>query len=317
MTMSADDHYQLLGVSRTASQSEIKRAYHRAALQWHPDKNPNNREAAELRFKEVGLAYEVLADKVRRSQYELQLPKEKKWAPPRDANKLFENFFDTYPGQGDACAAAETLLGQMGSIDFADAMLKFCQQKMQECSACPDDGSTSTASGSPSARGRDCDLDSDSTSTTPRSSAAASGTSDAPSDDKQEPISEPPAQEASEDVEGEGSGASTFRSHLKQLEDEDERCVLLVRGINRLGFDSEQALSEFFQNACASGELRRVLVTHCRSKATGRRKERLRPAAMGFVVLGSAEAASRVLASGEQQEINSVQVRIQRFERNQ
>ncbi|KAI3474658.1 hypothetical protein Pfo_029843 [Paulownia fortunei] len=53
---------QILGVSKTASISEIKKAYKKLALQWHPDKNVDNREEAETKFREIAAAYEVTAD---------------------------------------------------------------------------------------------------------------------------------------------------------------------------------------------------------------------------------------------------------------
>jgi DnaJ-class molecular chaperone len=63
------DPYQILGVSRTSSQDEIKQAYRRLAKQHHPDRNPNDRNA-ERRFKEVQAAYEVLGDPDKRTQYD-------------------------------------------------------------------------------------------------------------------------------------------------------------------------------------------------------------------------------------------------------
>ena len=65
----ARDYYELLGVSRDASEAEIKRAYRQRALQYHPDRNPNNKEAEE-RFKEISEAYAVLSDQDRRRQYD-------------------------------------------------------------------------------------------------------------------------------------------------------------------------------------------------------------------------------------------------------
>ncbi|CAN1304682.1 DnaJ protein P58IPK homolog [Linum perenne] len=53
------DWYKILGVSKTASIAEIKRAYKKLALQWHPDKNVENREEAENKFREIAAAYEV------------------------------------------------------------------------------------------------------------------------------------------------------------------------------------------------------------------------------------------------------------------
>ena len=53
------DWYKILGVSKTSSVAEIKRAYKKLALQWHPDKNVDNREEAEAQFREIAAAYEV------------------------------------------------------------------------------------------------------------------------------------------------------------------------------------------------------------------------------------------------------------------
>jgi len=64
------DYYQILGLPRGASDSEIKRAYKRLALRYHPDKNPGDVEAAE-RMKEINEAYAVLIDPVKRRKYDL------------------------------------------------------------------------------------------------------------------------------------------------------------------------------------------------------------------------------------------------------
>jgi molecular chaperone DnaJ len=61
--------YTLLGISSTATAAEIKKAYHKKALQYHPDKNPGDAEA-EKKFKEVNLAYEVLSDSQKRESYD-------------------------------------------------------------------------------------------------------------------------------------------------------------------------------------------------------------------------------------------------------
>ncbi len=63
------DYYSTLGVSRAATDDELKRAYRRLALQYHPDKNPGDRES-EDRFKEISEAYAVLMDRQKRRQYD-------------------------------------------------------------------------------------------------------------------------------------------------------------------------------------------------------------------------------------------------------
>ena len=53
------DYYSILKVPKTATDDDIKKAYRKLAMEWHPDKNPNNKKEAEAKFKQISEAYEV------------------------------------------------------------------------------------------------------------------------------------------------------------------------------------------------------------------------------------------------------------------
>src|SRR6266436_3129308 len=67
--MAKRDYYEVLGVERTATAEEIKKAYRQLAVKHHPDKNPGDK-AAEEKFKELGEAYEALSDSQKRAAYD-------------------------------------------------------------------------------------------------------------------------------------------------------------------------------------------------------------------------------------------------------
>ena len=67
--MSKRDYYQVLGISKSASQSEIKKAYRKLAIKYHPDKNPDDK-AAEEKFKEAAEAYDVLSNEEKKQRYD-------------------------------------------------------------------------------------------------------------------------------------------------------------------------------------------------------------------------------------------------------
>jgi curved DNA-binding protein CbpA len=64
------DYYEVLGLPKTATDAEIKKAYKKLAVKWHPDKNPNNRDEAVDKFREITEAYENLTDPEKRKTYD-------------------------------------------------------------------------------------------------------------------------------------------------------------------------------------------------------------------------------------------------------
>jgi molecular chaperone DnaJ/curved DNA-binding protein len=82
--MARRDYYDVLGVSRSASEKEIRQAYRKLARQYHPDLNPNDKQA-EAKFKEIGQAYEVLSDADKRKLYDRWGPDFEKYEQARKA----------------------------------------------------------------------------------------------------------------------------------------------------------------------------------------------------------------------------------------
>jgi molecular chaperone DnaJ len=98
--MAKRDYYEILGVSRTASPEEIKKAYRQMAMKLHPDRNPGNKEAEE-KFKEAAEAYEVIGDQDKRRRYD-QFGHEgmrgTNYREFHDVNDIFSTFSDIFGG---------------------------------------------------------------------------------------------------------------------------------------------------------------------------------------------------------------------------
>ncbi len=90
------EYYDLLNVSKDASESEIKKSYRKLAVKWHPDKNPNNKDEADKKFKEISKAYDVLSNPQKRKIYDqfgrqgLEQMDDSGGPNPMD---IFQNFF--------------------------------------------------------------------------------------------------------------------------------------------------------------------------------------------------------------------------------
>lgn len=148
------DHYQTLGVERKASALEIKTAYRKLALQWHPDRNPGDR-AAEERFKDLSLAYGVLGDEDKRARYdrfgavEADLPFGAD-ADLSNATDFFNAVFGDLFGVGRKRATGQDLRYTL-ELDFEEAALG-CEKTIrfprnEDCKICRGTGADGGTAG--------------------------------------------------------------------------------------------------------------------------------------------------------------------------
>ncbi|WP_117238018.1 DnaJ C-terminal domain-containing protein [Thermus sediminis] len=133
------DYYAILGVSREATQEEIKRAYRKLALEYHPDRHPGDK-AMEERFKEINEAYAVLSDPEKRAQYDRGLL----GAPEFSAQDLFDLFAQVFgfrpsrvaPRGEDLEALVEVALGDL--LEGKEVEVPF--SRLGPCEACSGQG---------------------------------------------------------------------------------------------------------------------------------------------------------------------------------
>jgi molecular chaperone DnaJ len=116
--MASKDYYQLLGVKKTATEDEIKKAYRTLAKKFHPDKNKGNKDA-ENKFKEISEAYAVLSDKTKREQYD-RLGSEAFGAGGQNpfAGFDFSDFMNTGGARGRRSSGSSR--GGSRTVDFTD-----------------------------------------------------------------------------------------------------------------------------------------------------------------------------------------------------
>lgn len=113
------DYYEILGISKTATPEEIKKAYRKVAIQFHPDKNPDNKEAEE-KFKEAAEAYEILSNPDKRAQYDRfghSRPGGGGFSGSGNMNMddIFSQFGDIFGGGGSGGSPFDSFFGGGGS----------------------------------------------------------------------------------------------------------------------------------------------------------------------------------------------------------
>jgi len=99
--MAKRDYYEILGLNKNATQEEIKKSYRKMAMQYHPDRNPGNKEAEE-KFKEAAEAYEVLSNDEKRAKYDKYghsgLRGGQDFHGFNNVNDIFSHFSDIFGG---------------------------------------------------------------------------------------------------------------------------------------------------------------------------------------------------------------------------
>lgn len=115
--MAKRDYYEVLGVQREASKDDIKRAYRKLAIQFHPDKNPGDK-ASEEKFKEATEAYEVLGDDQKRKAYDQFgfAGVEGMGGGQQDHSTVFRDFEDIFGGFGDFSSIFGSIFGNQGGF---------------------------------------------------------------------------------------------------------------------------------------------------------------------------------------------------------
>ena len=152
MPASTQNHYETLGVDRRAAPGEIKAAYRRLALRYHPDRNPGDK-AAEERFKQVSLAYAVLSDDDKRTQFDRFGTVDSPFGDDADVGRVtdfFDAIFGDLFGLGRKRAAGQDLRYTL-EVDFAEAALG-CEKTIrfdrnEDCRACSGTGAEGGAAG--------------------------------------------------------------------------------------------------------------------------------------------------------------------------
>ncbi|NXL36846.1 DNJB8 protein, partial [Glaucidium brasilianum] len=114
------DYYKVLGLQKSASQDDIKKAYYKLALKWHPDKNPGNKKEADKKFKAVAEAYKVLSDPHKRTYYDRDgSVKESRFHGERTTTQPRQSYFKCSYVLCDPEDISSEILGGMGPSAYA------------------------------------------------------------------------------------------------------------------------------------------------------------------------------------------------------
>jgi len=154
------DYYNILKVSRNASDDDLKKAYKKLAMKWHPDKNAAAEAEAEAKFKQISEAYDVLSDPERRQIYDLYGDEALKCAqfpPPntRDADDIFAEFFGGSGfgggksggfGENKGCLGNDRVIGKAADLEnklpcSLEELYKGSRRKMVISRIVPDESS--------------------------------------------------------------------------------------------------------------------------------------------------------------------------------
>lgn len=148
-------YYEILNVSKTADDAEIKRSYRKLAMKYHPDRNPGDKEA-EVKFKEISEAYEILSDKQRRARYDQfghAGVNQQAGGGSAGGFGSFEDIFDTFFGGGPSRGSGRSRQSRGSDLEYTleitleEAFLGVEKEitipRMSACDSCDGTGSKS------------------------------------------------------------------------------------------------------------------------------------------------------------------------------
>jgi curved DNA-binding protein len=113
--MEYKDYYKILGVERSASADEVRKAYRKLAMQYHPDRNPDNKQAEE-KFKEINEAYQVLSDKQKRARYDQLGSAYSNWEQGRGGQQGDFDWSQWFSGQPGASGGTRVEYGDLNDL---------------------------------------------------------------------------------------------------------------------------------------------------------------------------------------------------------